>query len=178
MPPGFVVDMSEKSAYITLFHWLRTHFLPRKSIGTVALILDGHSSHYNSTEMLKFAQSEGILLICLPSHTTHYLQPLDRTVFKSIKHNFFYAASKWLKNHPGRKLTHLQFGELLHETWSKSTSKSMEQYQQTLFRDLKLPEFVLSTLMQYLTMHLLLTLMLHQQMILQRNQCSHYLQFL
>jgi len=125
MPPGSVVYMSEKSAYINttlFFDWLRTHFLPRKSVGTVALILDGHSSHCNSIEMLEFAQSEGILLICLPSRTTHYLQPLDRAVFKSIKHNFFNAASKWLKNHPGRKLTRLQFGELLHETWSKSAT--------------------------------------------------------
>lgn len=92
MPPGSVIYMSKKSAYINttlFFDWLRFHFLPRKPIGTVALILDGHSSHCNSIEMLEFAQSEGILLICLPSHTTHYLQPLDRAVFKSVKKNFF-----------------------------------------------------------------------------------------
>jgi len=35
--PGFVVYMSEKSAYINttlFFDWFRTHFLPRKSVGT------------------------------------------------------------------------------------------------------------------------------------------------
>lgn len=108
MPPGSVLYMSQKSAYVNttlFFDWLRMHFLPRKPVGTVALILDGYSSHCNSIEMLEFAQSENILLICLPSHTTHYLQPLDRTVFKSVKLNFCNAASKWLKNHSGRKLT-------------------------------------------------------------------------
>jgi len=72
MPPGSIVYMSKKSAYINtilFFDWLRTHFLPRKLVGTEALILDGHFSHCNSIEMLELAQSEGILLICLLSHT-------------------------------------------------------------------------------------------------------------
>lgn len=117
--------MSEKSAYVNttiFFNWLKMHFVPRKPAGKVVLILDDHSSRCNSIEMLEFAQSEGILLICLPSHTTHYLQPLDRAVFKSVKKNFFDAASKWLKNHPDRKLKRLQFGELLNETWNKSAT--------------------------------------------------------
>jgi len=89
--------MSEKISlykYDLIFDWLRFHFLPRKSIETIALILDD-SFHCNSIEMLKFAQSEDILLICLPRRDhTHYLQLLDRAVFKSVKKNFFDAASK------------------------------------------------------------------------------------
>lgn len=76
MPPGNIVYMSEKSAYVTtdlFFRWLRDHFLLRKPVEKVLLILDGHASHCNSIEMLQFAESNGIVLICLPSHTTHYL---------------------------------------------------------------------------------------------------------
>lgn len=125
MPPGAKVYMSEKSAYINteiFFIWLQEHFLPRKPTGTILLILDGHASHCNSIEMLEFAETNGIILICLPSHTTHYLQPLDRAVFKSVKNAFYNAAKKWMKNHPGRKLSRLQFGELLNESWGKSAT--------------------------------------------------------
>lgn len=104
------------------FEWLRDHFLPRKPLGTVMLILDGHTSHSSSVHMLEFAEKNGIILVCLPSHTTHYLQPLDRSVFKSIKHYFYSAVEKWQRSHPDRKLGRLQFGELLQECWGKAAT--------------------------------------------------------
>lgn len=125
MPPGSVLYMSQKSAYInsTIFlEWLRDHFLPRKPAGKVLLILDGHGSHCTSVEMLEYCGSNDIILLCLPSHTTHFLQPLDRTVFKSLKGNFYEACRLWLKNHPGRRITRQQFGQLLQESWGKSAS--------------------------------------------------------
>ena len=56
----------------------------------VLVIEDGHSSHI-SLEVIKLAQNNDVHLLCLPSHTTHILQPLDISVFKpfnlsSIKH--------------------------------------------------------------------------------------------
>ncbi|KAB0804493.1 hypothetical protein PPYR_01463 [Photinus pyralis] len=125
MAPGSILYMSQKSAYInsTIFlEWLRDHFLPRKPAGKVLLILDGHGSHSTSIEMLNFCDSNDIILLCLPSHTTHYLQPLDRAVFKSLKGNFYNACRLWLKNHPGRRITRQQFGQLLQESWGKSAS--------------------------------------------------------
>ncbi|XP_063221784.1 uncharacterized protein LOC134530668 [Bacillus rossius redtenbacheri] len=125
MPPGSIVMMSEKSAYVNtviFFNWLKNHFFPRKPAGKVLLIMDGHSSHCNSVEVLEFADENDIILLCLPSHTTHYLQPLDRAVFKSLKHHFYTACSKWLTNHPNRKITRIQFGELLSETWGKAAT--------------------------------------------------------
>lgn len=66
LPPGSVLYMSQKSAYINtdiFLRWLTEHFLPRKPQGKV---LDGHSSHVNSAEMLKFAQANDIILLSLP----------------------------------------------------------------------------------------------------------------
>jgi len=37
------------------------------------LVVDGHGSHVKSVESLKFAESNKILLLCLPPHTTHML---------------------------------------------------------------------------------------------------------
>ena len=46
----------------------------------VLLILDGHHSH-ESLDILEAAIKNDVNILCLPPHTTHYLQPLDRTVF-------------------------------------------------------------------------------------------------
>ena len=41
------------------------------------LILDGHASHTKSLEAIEYANSKGVILLSLPLHTTHKLQPLD-----------------------------------------------------------------------------------------------------
>ena len=47
------------------------------------LILDGHTS-YISTAAIEFCISQNIILLCLPAHTTHLLQPLDVGVFAPL----------------------------------------------------------------------------------------------
>ena len=36
-------------------------------------------------ELIDSAHSENVILLCLPAHETHTLQPLDVAVFKSLK---------------------------------------------------------------------------------------------
>ncbi|XP_031334769.1 uncharacterized protein LOC116164704 [Photinus pyralis] len=118
MPPGSIVYMSEKSAYVNniiFFNWLKEQFVPRKPTGKVLLLLDGHSSHCSNVEMLEYAVENDVILFCLPSHTTQFLQPLDRGFFKSFK-AFYYEAN------PGRRITRLQFGKLLGSAWEKSAT--------------------------------------------------------
>ena len=82
LPPGSSVAMSD-SGYITtdiFLHWLH-HFNQHKIPGKVLLLLDGHASHVKSISVIDFAISYDITLVCLPPHTTHYLQPLDRAFF-------------------------------------------------------------------------------------------------
>lgn len=125
MPPGSVVYMSQKSAYITseiFLEWMKSHFLPRKPDGKVLLLLDGHSTHCNSVKMLEFANDNDIILLSMPSHTSHYLQPLDVAVFKSLKTYFYESCRLWMKQHPGRRLTRQQFGFLLNQAWGKSAT--------------------------------------------------------
>lgn len=74
LPPGGCVTMNEKSAYVTsaiFLTWLQTMFVPRKDPGKVLLILDGHSSHVSDPDVLDYAANNDIILLCLPSHTTH-----------------------------------------------------------------------------------------------------------
>ncbi|KAB0799206.1 hypothetical protein PPYR_07086 [Photinus pyralis] len=125
MPAGSVVYMCQKSAYINsdiFLEWLKTHFLPRKPAGKVLLLLDGHASHCNSIETLSFAEEHDIILLCLPPHTTHYLQPLDRAFFKSLKSAFYQACNVWVKTNADRRITRLVFGKLLNIAWGKAAS--------------------------------------------------------
>lgn len=65
------------------------------------LVLDGHGSHI-TINVIEFAKSNGIHLLCLPSHTSHILQPLDVGVFKSF---FSKACRQYMAKNPGCVVT-------------------------------------------------------------------------
>ena len=48
------------------------------------LILDGHGSHVN-IEFIEYCLSTQIIVYCLPSHSTHLLQPLDVGLFSPLQ---------------------------------------------------------------------------------------------
>jgi hypothetical protein len=48
------------------------------------LILDGHSSH-STPEFDQYCKDKKIVVVCLPPHSSHLLQPLDVTVFGPLK---------------------------------------------------------------------------------------------
>ena len=82
--------MSEKgySSQVIGKQWMQTVFDPQtKDIAdgrTRLLIVDGHSSHF-SYELLDYASTHDIIVICLPPHTTHALQTLDVLGFAQFK---------------------------------------------------------------------------------------------
>jgi len=43
----------------------------------VLLILDVHASHTKNLGVIDLASSNGVIMLSLPPHTTHRLQPLD-----------------------------------------------------------------------------------------------------
>ena len=85
----------------------------------VLLIMDGHGSHM-SIDLIELARSNGVHILCLPSHTTHVLQPLDMGVFKSFKSHFSKACSKYLAANPGRVITSNKLASLVAEAWPQS----------------------------------------------------------
>lgn len=124
MPPGSAVVMSQNDAYMTselFFDWLKNQFLPRKPKGKVVLILDGSSSHCSSVGMLEYADNNDVILLGLPGHAIHFLQP-HRSFFKSLRSNYDSACIRFIKNNPLRKISRLQFGKILGEAWKKSAT--------------------------------------------------------
>lgn len=98
--------------------WLVDHFVKHATgARPLFLLLDGHSSHYQP-ELVRYARDNGVILFCLPPHTTHESQPLDASVFGPLKQHWSEACHDYIATHPGRVLTKYQFSPLLSTAWT------------------------------------------------------------
>lgn len=100
-PPGTQFACSE-SGWITseIFVQWFNHFIhttkPTKE-EKVLLLLDGHTTHTKNTAAINLAIDNGIIMLSLPAHTTHRLQPLDVAFFKPLSVYFnqaWYVAAR------------------------------------------------------------------------------------
>lgn len=123
LPAGSKVYMNRKSSFINselFLKWLKEQFIPHKPAGKCLLILDGHTSHSTDCEMLETADDNDIILLCLPSHCTQALQPLDRSFFRPFKAYFNQEAQLWMKNHSSRNFTRYQAGTVIGKAWIRA----------------------------------------------------------
>lgn len=125
-PIGSEVAISD-SGYITseLFaKWLR-HF--KKNVvcskeEPVILLLDGHSTHSQNLEALLFARDNGIIMLQLPSHTTHRMQPLDVAFFRPLGIYYVQAQETYLRQHVGKQITQYDVVALLAEAYGRAAT--------------------------------------------------------
>lgn len=72
------------------FEWAQ-HFIKETATlragGKILLVMDGFSAHI-SFRTLQLLADNGIVVIGLPAHTSHVLQPLDMSVFGPLKERF------------------------------------------------------------------------------------------
>ena len=59
------------------------HTKPKSSRTRRILLMDGHSSHVNMA-FVEWADQHGIIIVILPPHSTHRLQPLDVGLFQPL----------------------------------------------------------------------------------------------
>ncbi|XP_053381705.1 uncharacterized protein LOC123536821 [Mercenaria mercenaria] len=77
--------MSNKKVVNDFFQFWIKAFLPNCGRARpVLLLMDNHDSHI-SLPLIEKARTEGVILVGLPSHTTHFLQPLDVRVIGPLK---------------------------------------------------------------------------------------------
>ena len=86
-PEGSCYGVSE-SGYmhdLNFENWFQDAFIPFVSSyeKPVLLVMDGHGSHL-TYKTIDLAMKAEIIIICIPPHTSHALQPLDVGVFKSV----------------------------------------------------------------------------------------------
>ena len=81
--------------------------------------MDGHSSHFNPTTVRR-ADEENIILFCLPPHTTHLTQPLDKSVFGVLKKYWREKCHDYITRNPGRVVSKYQFSTLFSASWYRA----------------------------------------------------------
>jgi len=128
MPDGTEVVMSD-TGYMNmdLFQKWLEHF--KKNLqdpnSPALLILDGHGAHVKAIGGLKYAEQNQISIICLPPHTTHWTQPLDRCYFKPLKSNYAHECRKFMRDNPGSVITRYNFGQLFSAAYHKTSSMAI-----------------------------------------------------
>lgn len=83
----------------------------------VLLILDNHDSHI-SVESIEFAKQNCIVLLTIPPHCSHRLQPLDVSIFGPFRGYYNRAIDSWLATNPGKTLTIYELAELSGQAYS------------------------------------------------------------
>ena len=115
-PPGTIFKY-EPSGWINceiFMEWFE-HFVcitkPSAS-DPVLLLVDRHTSHTRNPHLIVKATECHIAIICLPPHSTHKLQPLDKTFMAPLKHYYGEEIRRWqLQNE--RVVTHYEVSEPL-----------------------------------------------------------------
>ena len=117
--------------------WLRhfaTHVKPSHD-RPVLLITDGHSSHTRSLAATDFAREKfnGIVMLSLPPHSTHKLQPLDVAFFKPLQSYYIQEQECWLRTNQRRQITAFQIAGLFNKAYMRaaSTATATKGFQKT-----------------------------------------------
>ena len=84
------------------------------------LILDGHGSH-NFIELIDSAIQNNIIIAEIPAHTSHWLQPCDRTVFGPLKRHYNTACQNMMNIYPGVSVSHKSFLWLAQDSVGESS---------------------------------------------------------
>lgn len=70
----------------------------------VLLILDNHDSHL-SIAGIELCRKNGVVILSLPPHCSHKLQPLDRSLFGPFKKFINSFSDSWLRSNPGKTMS-------------------------------------------------------------------------
>ncbi|CAH2102386.1 unnamed protein product [Euphydryas editha] len=87
----------------------------------VLVIYDGHSTHVN-VRVVQLAIQNNIIILKLPPHTSHLLQPMDIAVFKSFKTIWDAKLVDWQRRNVGTKMPKKVFAQALADTWQQTSS--------------------------------------------------------
>ena len=82
-------------------------------------MMDGHSTHFQPS-VVRMAAKEAVILFCLPPHSTHLTQPLDKGCFGPLKSAWKGVCHGFLAKNPGKVVTRYEFSALFGKAWTRS----------------------------------------------------------
>ena len=91
------------------------------------LLMDNHYAHIFNLEFLELMKQNNIHVFALPSHTTHWLQPLDRVPFGTLKRTWNEEMRIYTRNSAGVKLEKKTFFKIFSPVWAKSMTVDLAQ---------------------------------------------------
>jgi len=124
-PPGSV-GWAVKSGWMdseTFLKWL-AHFQKHANAtvdNKVLLILDNHASH-RTLEVVDYARSHGIVILSLPPHTSHKMQPLDKTFFGPLKREYNKVCDHWMSTSSAKRITPYDVAGLLGDAYGRCST--------------------------------------------------------
>ena len=105
--PGTIYGLSNNGWIDSdlFIQWFSHHFLAYgPPVRPILLLLDGHATHYNPVVIEKVAK-ENVVLFCLPPHTSHCTQPLDKGCFAPLKKHWRQECHEYIHRNPGKVVT-------------------------------------------------------------------------
>lgn len=90
----------------------------------VLLLYDGHSTHIDVDIILQDIEHE-VIILKLPPHSSHLLQPLDLCVFKGLKDDYDQLLVKWHRRLP-KSLPNCDFAELMSKAWQREPKENIQ----------------------------------------------------
>ncbi|XP_041349184.1 uncharacterized protein LOC121368514 [Gigantopelta aegis] len=107
-PPG-TIGSAHQTGWMTTenFTVFMEHFIKSTKCSKelpVLLILDNHDTHL-SIQTIDLAKDNGVIMLTLPPHCSHKMQPLDISVYGPFKSFYNQAANSFMTNHPGQTIT-------------------------------------------------------------------------
>ncbi|CAH2108878.1 unnamed protein product [Euphydryas editha] len=84
----------------------------------ILLVLDNHESHVSLTCYLLCCKN-GIVLLSLPPHTSHRMQPLDLTYFGPLKTAYNRECDSYMASNVGRRITQYEVVELFTKAFNR-----------------------------------------------------------
>ncbi|XP_078019384.1 uncharacterized protein LOC144459386 [Epinephelus lanceolatus] len=101
--------------------------LPKDNSRPHLLLLDSHASHTYNIDFLNMMRENNVYVFSLPPHTTHYLQPADRALFKSLKHYWKPEGRTVTRENGGKRLDRALFMPLFSKAWERAATSSNAQ---------------------------------------------------
>ncbi len=83
------------------------------------LLWDSHLSH-ETLQFFEKAKANDMIVMSFPPHTTHYLCPLDRTLFAPLKTKWNTVCSSHMRDATENTLNKGSFGRLFNDAYSQS----------------------------------------------------------
>jgi len=91
------------------------------------LLMDNHYAHIFNLQFLELMRRNNIHVFALPPHTTHWLQPLDRVPFGTLKRTWNEEMRLYTRNVAGIKLEKKCFFKIFSPVWQRAMTVDLAQ---------------------------------------------------